>query len=189
MDIINLNGVEYVKKDKLEVLEKEKLEAEKQLQLIKDAIGKSLTDLQDLMNSNVLHMNESGVLKKNPGSIKDTDVFSICESYKIPYQIKLMNDIGQFFSKTNRQLKFTIKHVLKIQEQYYSSMTVAEARELREELKLSPFLFGTIIYNLQEGTFDKYIQQFTDKQLPKVNRNFKMPIENNVEKRKESGYY
>ena len=38
MDIINLNGVEYVKKDKLEVLEKEKLEAEKQLQLIKDAI-------------------------------------------------------------------------------------------------------------------------------------------------------
>lgn len=193
MDTINLNGIEYVRKDKIAKLEKQKktaerdkLQAEKELQVIKDIIGKSFSELKNLIDDDVLHVEQNATLSWT--NKRANDKYVVCNSHKtIPY-IKLMDKDGNFYNKYNRQLAFSVTDVIKVQQDITDDMTVAQARIIRKKLDLSAYFFGVIVYNIQQHTFDKYIEEFQSSLAPKIQK-VSLPPQNNPEKREEGGYY
>ena len=162
MEIINLNGVEYIKKERDEALEK--------LRIIENVLGQK---------------NTQPIISKG---VKDTDVYTVCESYQSLYDIRFMNDKGEFFLKNNRKVPFDIKAVFEVRKKLGIQSTVREARDLRKSLNLNEYGFGKLVYNNQYGIFDKFIDEWNERTQPKVGR-VSLPTQNNPEKRKENGIY
>lgn len=173
MEIINLNGTEYIKRDTVKKMEKE------------------LTDLKKIMEqiNNLSTGIPTGTVSRHRRvNIDDDAVFVIPSSSKEKWSIRLMDDDGRFFSKMNKELKFTIKEVIIAKNHYSKNMTVKEAKELRKKLNLNNYAFNRLLFNLNEGVFDKFITQWQEKTQPVISK-WKIPTENNPEKRKESGLY
>lgn len=187
MDIINLNGVEYVKKDKIAQLESDKKNLERKIQSIKEIIGVSFDDIKIATDEeDTLHIQKDGSLKRV--NMKDNEIYVIRDSCKKIQKIKMMTSDGDFLSYGNRILAYNIRDVLKVQQETQTPITVADARALRKKLDLSPYAFSMIMYNLEQHVFDKYINDFHAAQRPKLGHNA-LPVQNNPEKRKEGGYY
>ena len=173
MEIINLNGTEYIKRDTVKKMEQE------------------LTDLKKIMeqiNNLSTGMPTDTVSRHKRVNVDDDAVFVIPKSAREKWSIRLMDEDGKFFSKMNKELKFTIKDVLIANNVYSDKMTVKEAKFLKKRLNVNGYVFNRLIYNLSEGVFAKFIHEWNEKHQPVISK-WKLPTENNPEKRKESVLY
>lgn len=173
-DIITLNGIKYVKCDKIKDMEFELANLKKIIQDIAQLID--LSDDRTVENPKWSRIN-----------INDGAVFKIPATSQKLWEIKSMNGDGEFVTKSNHKLKVTIKEVFITQKEMTLNSTVKEARELRKRLGINPNIFNKLLYNIREGVFDKFIQEWNKQTQPVIGKK-RLPIENNVEKRKEKGY-
>ena len=179
-EIINLNGVEYIKRSTIKEMEdelkqmKSVMEEINQLSLFK----KIPTDTTTRHNTKRTRIND-----------KDSAIYKVPPSGQELWEIRMMNENGEFFSKgKNRKLKVTIKEVFITQKELSRSTTVKEARALRKKLNLNEYVFNRLVYNIQQGAFTKFIKQWNKMTQPVVGEK-QIPFENNPQKRKESGVY
>ena len=175
-EIINLNGVEYVRRDSIKDIENE-------LANLKQ-IMKEICQLASNVNDNAPVIAN----KRSKVNVNDGDVFKVPLAAQELWEVTAMDDDGNFFTKNNRKLKVTIKEVFIAQKELSRHTTVKEARELRKQLNINGYTFNRLVYNLQQDTFSKFIRQWNRKTQPVVGKK-QVPFENNVEKRKEKGYY
>ena len=174
-EIININGIEYIKRERIKDIETELANLKK----IMGEINQLTTGMP------IKETTRHPVVRVNA---KDTDIFKVPPKSKELWEIRIMNDDGEFFAKNNRKLKITIKEVFIAQKELSCKTTVKEARELRKRLQLNEYNFNRLVYNLQEGVFTKFIKEWNKRTQPVIGKK-QVPFENNVEKRKESGMY
>lgn len=178
-EIININGTEYIKRERVKDIETEL----KNLKATMEQINK----LTNGIPTDTITRHESPY-KRTRVNNSDKDVFKVPPASQEDWEIRLMDDDGNFFSKNNRKLKVTIKEVFIVQKELSRSTTVKQARELRKRLELNEYTFNRLVYNLQQGNFAKFIKQWNQKTQPVVGKK-QVSFENNPEKRKESGMY
>ena len=176
-EIMNINGTEYIKRELVKDMENELAEMKK----IMSEINKLsfLNNIPtDTTTRHTQRVNNS-----------DNDNYQVPPSGQELWEIRLMNNNGEFFAKTNnRKLKVTIKEVFIVQKEFTRNTTVKQARELRKQLNLNEYTFNRLVYNIQQGIFTKFIKEWNKNTQPRVGKK-QVPFENNVEKRKESGIY
>ena len=185
MEIINLNGVEYIKREMVKQMETDLKNMRATMTQINQLSNNSPTDVV-IANKDVSEVEVKYTRKKV--NINDKDIFQVPPKSKIKWDIKCMDEYGVFFAPNNRKLRVTIKEVFIAQKELTRKTTVKEARDLRKKLKLNEYTFNKLVYNIQEGTFTKFIQQWNRNTQPTTNKN-QVPVENNPEKRKELGIY
>lgn len=194
MEIINLNGVEYVKKDKIASIIQERDNAVQELNTIKEIVNKSFKDLASFMSiedntiTEKVVTNNNVVRKGQKALRKPEDAFEPVQTAKRLFQIRHMDNDGIFYSVNNRPLKVNIKHVFEVQKALHSNVTNGEIDRLAKKLDINYQVLHRVVYNYQEHVFDKFINQWNKQTQPTVGAKNK-PIENNPEKRKESGLY
>ena len=180
MDIINLNGVEYIKRDTIKNLEQERDELIKKIEAISDIINPSTKQKEIKTEKKAKH---------RPYKYgKSDEPYQIPKSAQMLWNIRFMNEFGQFFNKDNRKLKITIKHVLELQKTLSKSTTNGDIKELGKEIGLDYQMIHRLAYNYKEGIFDKFIKDWNKQQSTIITRK-NLPVENNPEKRKEAGIY
>lgn len=191
MEIINLNGVEYIRREKIADIEKERDDAVKDLNAMKEILGKSFKDLAsfiDLKTQNKEELNQNNQNRSQKIIRKPEDAFEPVQTAKRLFKIRYMNSDGVFFTENNRPLKVTIKHVFEVQKALHNNVTNGEIDELAKKLGINYQILHRVVFNYQEHAFDKFINQWNKQTQPTVGARNK-PIENNPEKRKESGLY
>lgn len=190
MEIINLNGVEYIRKDRIADIEKERDNAVRDLNMMKEIIGKSFEDLAVFINSKreVTEEEPKEKVNKVKAVRKPKDAFTPVQTAQKLFKIRHMDSNGVFFTANNRPLKVTIKHVFEVQKALHNNVTNGEIDELAKKLGINYQILHRVVYNYQEHVFDKFINQWNKQTQPTVGAKNK-PIENNPEKRKESGLY
>lgn len=179
MDIINLNGVEYIKRDTIKDIEKERDELIKRLQAISDIVGLPNNKKEVKTEKNSQRPYKYG---------KPDEPYQVPKSAQMLWNIRFMNDFGQFFNKDNRKLKVNIKHVLELQKTLSNSTTNGDIKALGKQIGLDYQMIHRLAYNYKEGVFDKFIKEWNKKQSTIIKRK-NLPVENNPEKRKEAGIY
>ena len=191
MEIINLNGVEYVKRSRIAEIEKERDAAQKDLDAIRQIVGSSLRDV-----SNVLSKTEEVQPKQEEQKVrkinrranrKPNDLFEPLESSQRLFQIRYMDNDGKFFTNNNKPLLVTIKHVLEVQKFLHMKVTNQEVDALAKKFGLNYQIVHRLVWNYQQHTFDKYITQWNKMTQPVVGMKNR-PVQNNPEKRREMGY-
>lgn len=178
-EIININGIEYIKRERVKDIETELKNLKEIMEQINKLSNNKPIDLTTRHETPQKRVRLNG---------NDNDVFQVPPTSKEDWEIRLMDDDGNFFSKNNRKLKITIKEVFIVQKELGRSTTVKQARELRKRLELNEYTFNRLVYNLQQGNFAKFIKQWNQKTQPVVGKK-QVSFENNPEKRKESGMY
>lgn len=174
MEIINLNGVEYIKRDKVKNMEAE-------LKAMKEIMGQ----INKLTDNKI----DGSITRHKRNNKRKDAVFELPKSAQKKYEIRMMNDKGVFITAYhNKKLKITIKDVILAKKGIYDGMTTSQAFAIRDELGLNNYHFNRLVYNIKEGVFDKFIKQWNKQTGVKVGKK-EVPIENNPQKRKESGIY
>lgn len=191
-EILEINGVTYIKKDAIADIKKERDEAVKSLNMIREIVGVSFKDLKTMINEDIIK-EQSKVIRPTIDGVKRvtrkrTDIFEPVESSKKLFKIRYMDNEGVFHTKHNRALKVTIKHVFEVQKALHNNVTNGEIDDLAKKLGINYQIIHRLIYNYQEHVFDKFIAQWNKQTQPTVGAKNK-PIQNNPEKRKESGLY
>lgn len=190
--IFKIDDVEYIRKDEYDKVKND-------LDKIKSVIRTSFDELKILMDAGLIDTKtkvietqpaiENTTIETKKSSIihrKSNDPYQTPEYGKNIWDINIMDDNGNFFTD-KRKLKIHIKHVLKAQRYIRKNMTFDDFAELRNMLGLDYYLTHRLIYNIQEGVFKPYIQQWNKQTQPKIG-NKDVPLQNNPEKRKEMGY-
>lgn len=184
-DILEINGVTYIKKSQVE-------EMEQNLAHIKKIVNSALADVSALVNNQpITEPVKKAATKKTESApkLKRKIALRLRQAAQRPYKIKQMDDSGNFYSKHNRKFVFTIKDVLLVRKEFGVTTTDKDVKVLSKKLSLSIDNIHRIIYNLEIGTFDNYIKEWlTSVNEVKVTGRH-APIENNPQKRKESGVY
>lgn len=181
MEIINLNGVEYIKRESVKEMESEL----KQMKEIMKEINQ-LSLLKKIPTDTTTRHTKTKKVRVNDN---DDAVYKVPPSGQELWEIRIMNENGEFFSKgKNRKLKVTIKEVFIAQKELSRNTTVKEARALRKKLNLNEYVFNRLVYNIQQGAFTKFIKQWNKMTQPVVGEK-QIPFENNPKKRKEGGIY
>ena len=194
MEIINLNGVEYVKRSRIVDIEKERDVAQKDLEAIRQIVGSSLKDVSNVLSKTDDIKQKVELEEPKPRKInrrpnrKPNDLFEPLESSCRPFQIRYMNKEGKFFTANNKPLLVTIKHVLELQKFLHMKVTNYEVDELAKKFDLNYQIVHRLVWNYQQHIFDKYIAQWNKMTQPVVGMKNK-PIQNNPEKRREMGIY
>ena len=173
----SFNGVEYIKRESVKEMESEL----KQMKEIMKEINKLSLFTNVSTDTTTRHT------QRVNGN--DSNIYQVPPSGQELWEIRLMNNDGEFFSKVNnRKLKVTIKEVFITQKELSRNTTVKEARELRKKLNLNEYTFNRLVYNIQQGVFSKFIKQWNKMTQPVVGEK-QIPFENNPQKRKENGVY
>ena len=195
-EMLNINGVEYVKKDNYAKIIKERDEAVRDLKVIKDILGKSFQDLASIITTDAPKPeNEKTTVTKTIQKepiirSRPNDPFKPTASTRKLITIRHMDENGYFYSINNRKFsKINIKTILKIQQALHRNIKCSEVTALSKKLNLTYTYLSKIIYNYQEHVFDKYIAQWNKQTQPVVKKYKNKPIENNPQKRKESQLY
>ena len=189
-DIHNIDGVDYIRRDLIKDIEKERDEALEKLKIINKIIHGtySIKEIQPEVKKVEKKVKKS----KKTGNVpytygKKDDPYQIPKSAQQLWKIRFMNDFGQFFNKDNRKLKINIKQVLEMQKTLSNSTTNGDIKQLGKDIGLDYAMIHKLAFNYKEGVFDKFIKEWNQKQtLPKPK---KLPTQNTPEKRKEAGIY
>lgn len=186
-DIHNIDGVDYIRRDLIEDIEKERDEALEKLKIINKIIHGtySIEEIQPKVKKSK-KSKKTGNVPYTYG--KKDDPYQIPKSAQQLWKIRFMNDFGQFFNKDNRKLKITIKHVLEMQKTLSKSTTNGDIKKLGKNIGLDYAMIHKLAFNYKEGVFDKFIKEWNQKTQPTISRKH-LPTQNNPEKRKEAGIY
>ena len=195
MDIINLNGVEYVKRNKITEIEAERDKLQKDLEAIRKIVGVSLKDASEILTEVKEKQEEKKEEKQQKKKTynrrpnrKPYDAFEPLDSAKKLFKIRHMDEDGKFFTANHKPLVVTIKHVLEVQKFLHKNVTNKEVNDLAKKFGINYQIVNRLVWNYQQHTFDKYIAQWNKMTQPKVGMKNR-PIQNNPEKRKEAGIY
>ena len=177
-EIINLNGVEYIKRSTVKEMENElkgMKEIMKQINQL-SLLDKIPTDTTTRHATKRVRTNDS-----------DNAIYKVPPSGQELWEIRMMNENGEFISKNkNRKLKITIKEVFIAQKELSRNTTVKEARELRKKLELNEYIFNRLIFNIQQGAFTKFIKQWNKMTQPVVGEK-QIPFETTLKREKRVG--
>lgn len=181
--ILKINDIEYIQRKAVKDIEKERDEALEKLKQISRILGAD-TVVEETIEETV----KKTTTRKKPSYGKDNDLYQIPKSAQMLWQIRFMNEFGQFFNKDNRKLKIKMKHVLEMQKTLSKNTTNGDIKALGKRIGLDYQMIHRLAYNYKEGIFDKFIKEWNQRTQPTVARK-NLPIQNNPEKRKESGMY
>lgn len=177
-DILIINGVKYVKESQI-------AEMQQNLQNIKKIVNSALADVNSLAGNQL----SNHKIEKSVPQVKRDIALVLRKAGKKPYKIKRIDDEGNFYSIHNRKLIFTIKDVLEVRKEFSINTTNQDIEQFSKKISLTIDNIHRIIYNLEIGTFDKYINQWL-KSVNDINiKHQSRPIENNPQKRREAGIY
>ena len=101
-----------------------------------------------------------------------------------PYIIVRVDRNGKFYG-TSREFSFNMDQVLYIKKRCSDDLTYWDISKISEKLNLGKGVVGRIIWNLEQGNFDKFIIDYQNQMYAKP----KPIVENNPQKRKEMGLY
>ncbi len=194
MEIINLNGVEYIKKETIKKMEKELATMRAtmtQINQLTNGLPANVSTVKKEDEPKVETQNKEVKKTQYPRkrvNISDDNIFKVPPSLQSKWDIACMDDFGRFYTVNNRKLKITIKEVFIAQKELTRKTTVKEARVLRKKLNLNEYTFGKLVYNIQQGYFTQFIQQWNRNTQPRIGQK-EIVYENNPEKRKEAGIY
>ena len=182
-DTLVINGVTYIRQSQV-------AEMEQNLENIRQIVNLALNDVSALVNGQNNQVTKTVTNKKNEvPKIKRDIALKIRESTMVPYEISRMDNSGNFYSIHNRKYVFTMKDVLLVRKEFGINTTNHDIKKLSEKMSLDINNIHRIIYNLEIGTFDKYIKEWLESvNEVKITGNH-APVENNPQKRKESGVY
>lgn len=131
--------------------------------------------------------------ERRKNKLRDDNKFTISKSRKEIYNIKGMKPTGEFYIYKAGKFNLNIHQVLKVKSRVIGkNITIGKAKQIASDVGLSYHMLQKVVYNLQQGIFDSYIQEWNER----INKTFlnnnkvkQMPIQNNPEKRIEGGYY
>ena len=183
-DTLVINGVTYIRQSQV-------AEMEQNLENIRQIVNSALNDVSALVNSQSVVQSNNQVTKKKikTPKIKRDISLKIREATMVPYEISRMDNSGNFYSIHNRKYIFTMKDVLLIRKEFGINTTNHDIKKLSEKMSLGINNIHRIIYNLEIGTFDKYIKEWLESVNEVKVTGHHAPVENNPQKRKESGIY
>lgn len=127
MEIMNINGVEYVKREELDKL--------------REQVKTSLHDINVLVEKPV--MKKDGYL---PNKIS-----------RVPLNIKKVDKNGFFILSNNRKSKASLKSVTFIKKNRDNIKKYKDVCKIAKKLNMTPLYVDKIIYNLDQGIFDLYL--------------------------------
>lgn len=172
MKKININGVDYIRKEELD-----KLRSEMNKNYIKrselNKIKSSIIDLGRLVGIAPI-CNEEGMLKIPKQKVeekpkrkdyrktftprsKDNRLFTPAPSSRIDLDIKGTDENGHFIKKNGYKTAFTVKDVRFLREKVNPRTTFADIRQYARLLQMRPEDARVIVYNIRNGVFEKYI--------------------------------
>lgn len=185
MDIINLNGEEYVKRSKIFDIEKERDKAQADLEAIKKIVGISLEESSDVLYDDLESKSTEVKISPKRTRRQPDAPFTPLKSAKKPFKILYMTQDGLFFTPNHKSLMITIKHVLQVQRFLHKNVTNREVDEFAKKLGFNYQIVHRVIWNYQQHYFDKFIKRWNKITQPVVDIQHK-PIQNNLKKRKEA---
>ena len=188
-DTLVINGVTYIRQSQV-------AEMEQNLENIRQMVNSALNNVSALANSQLVAQSNNQVTKTvtkkkvEAPKIKRDITLKIRKTTMVPYEISRMDDSGNFYSIHNRKYVFIMRDVLLIRKEFGVNTTSDDIKKLSKKISLSENNIHRIIYNLEIGTFDKYIKEWLESvnEVKKVTE-YHTPVENNPQKRKESGIY
>lgn len=130
MEIMNINGVEYVKREELD-----KLRAE---------VKNSLHGINALVND-------------KPATKKTVKRYLPSKPARVPLNIKKVDEDGYFILSNNRKAKANLKNVAFIKQNRDKLKRYKDVAKIGRKLNLHPVYVEKILYNLDQGTFDLYL--------------------------------
>lgn len=183
-DTLVINGITYIRQSHV-------AEMEQNLENIRQIVNSALNDVNALVNGQSVAQLNNQVTKKKVEApkIKHNIALKLRESKMIPYEISKMDSLGNFYSIHNRKYVFTMKDVLLIRKEFDTNTTNRDIKKLSEKMSLDDNNIHRIIYNLEIGTFDKYIKEWLESVNEIKVTGHRAFVENNPQKRKESGMY
>lgn len=172
--VININGVEYIKKAEYD-------KAKKDADNIKKIVSSSIADLSNLIGA-------QKIVKSNQVFSKRNQDLQLRQIGAQVYHMGAMDKNGTLYTFQNRKMSITIKDVIKVDKLYNESTTKEDIRVMSKEIGITEDKIHRIIYNLDKGIFKEYIDEFLSEINTKIERK-PAPVENNPEKRRESVLY
>lgn len=127
MEIMNINGVEYVKREELDKLRKQ--------------VKKSLHDIN--------------VLMEKPATRED--VYLPQKLSRVPFNVKKVDEDGFFILSNNRKSKANLRNVTHIRDNKDNIKKYKDVCKIAKKLDLTPLYVDKILYNLNQGVFDLYL--------------------------------
>ena len=191
-EILEINGITYIKKERIADIEKERDKAVADLNKMKEILGKSFKDLAVFITEEQIK-EEPKIIKPTTtkvqrGTRKRADAFEPVKTAQKFFKIHHMDEHGDFYAINNKPFSFTIKHVFEVQKALHNKVTNGEIDDLAKKLGINYQIIHRVVFNYQNHIFDKFINQWNKQTQPIVGAKNK-PIQNNPEKRKESGLY
>lgn len=187
-DTLVINGVTYIRQSQV-------AEMEQNLENIRQIVNSALNDVSALVNGQSVVQSNNQVTKTvtkkkvEAPKIKRDIALKIREAMMVPYEISRMDNSGNFYSIHNRKYVFNMRDVLLIRKEFGINTTSRDIKKLSEKMSLGDNNIHRIIYNLEIGTFDKYIKEWLESVNEVKVTGHHAPVENNPQKRKESGMY
>lgn len=182
--VININGVEYIQKAEYD-------KAKNDIDTIRKFVSSSITDLSKLVNVAPLTQKSEQLITQVSGKSviqrhsKRSKHIKFNGTNGQKYSIENMNKEGKFsLHEQRRPLDFSIHEVAIIDKRYTETMTMNDVKQLARELHISSHTVMRIIYNIDAGVFDTYINLYISQLNKKIDFNKEIPIENNPEKRR-----
>ena len=183
------NGVRYVPEHKvsshqIDVM-KSVFEEYLSSKLCEEAINNFVRIYSNKESSNIFEelLEEDTGHSKSPKSL-----FSYNATHKFHYNIGSINERGDIFYVNHRKARFNIQKVIKIKNRMTNDMTNMDVRRIAKDVNINREIVGKIMYNLEHGTFDEWINRWKELNTPTLTPKRNLPVQNNPEKRKEMGY-
>ncbi len=160
MKSININGIEYVQKKELDDFKKsinKKYIRKDELNKIKSSVL-TLNHLVGINDTELKTPASKKEIKKQHGRPTDDTVFTPSKSLmKQDLKIIGVTKDGYFLKSTGHATSFKIKDV-KVLKQYLTKQTTfGDLRKFAQILNITPVDCRLIAYNIQKGTFDKFL--------------------------------
>ena len=180
-DKLEINGIEYIKKSKME-------EMERDLENIKKMANSMISQLNVLVGNQPAAQPTEQQTKRKYNLKSADEPLKLRKAAEQEYKIKTLDKDGNFYSIHNRKFIFKIQDVLAIRKEYSNKTTNGDVVKLAKSLDMDVTSVQRIIYNLDIHVFDNFIKQWlkSANDIEIVQKTTE--VQNNPQKRKEFGY-
>jgi len=193
-DIENLKKLVKLQETTITHLEEISTKQNQQINTLTDILGKTLeiikydTTKKEPTNKKRQPRDYSKIT--NSKTLKNT-YRNIKKNYNINMNnIKGLNSKGEF-EKTNagRKFKWNIQDIIQIKKLIPKIKEYPTVTSISKETKLSKATVSDLVYLIENGYFDKYLNEWEQMEADKMFGDWKPVIQNNPEKRQEAGIY